>query len=115
VTARPPLADDIPRLALRARQLFIDWRAAFGDGSLDCATAATKMNELAQKHADVIAANRQVLEDGHEKRKALRTELEKYEEEMAPVAKAIVESPVMGKCSMDAEFANAVDRLQGDR
>jgi hypothetical protein len=115
VAPRPPLADDIPQLALRARQLFIDWQAAFGDGSLDCATAAGRMNALAEKHADVIAANQQVLEDGHEKRKALRAELEKYEAEMEPVAKAIVESPVMARCSSDPDFGKAVDRLQGDR
>jgi hypothetical protein len=111
---RPALADDLPRLALRARQLYIDWAAALVNGNSDCATATELMNALADKNADVTAATQQVRRDGHEKRKAFRAELEKYEAEMAPVAKVIAESPTMARCSSDPAFTKAVDRLQGD-
>jgi hypothetical protein len=114
VEARPALADDLPRLALRARQLYLDWHAAFADGNTDCPTATASMNALADKNADVIAANQQVMRDGHDKRKALRAEVEKYEAEMAPVAKAIIESPIMARCASDATFTKAVDRLAGE-
>ena len=114
VETRPALADDLPRLALRARQLYIDWHAAFADGNTDCTTATASMNALADKNADVIAANQQVMRDGHEKRKALRAEVEKFEAEMAPVAKAIIESPIMARCSSEPAFAKAVDRLAGE-
>ncbi len=114
VEARPALADDLPRLALRARQLYLDWHAAFADGNTDCPTATASMKALADKNADVIAANQQVMRDGHEKRKALRAEVGKYEAEMEPVAKAIVESPIMARCANDPAFAKAVDRLGGE-
>jgi hypothetical protein len=114
VEARPALADDLPRLALRARQLYLDWHTAFADGNTDCATATASMNALADKNADVIAANQQVMRDGHEKRKALRAEVEKYEAEMAPVAKAIIESPIMSRCASEPAFMKAVDRLAGE-
>jgi hypothetical protein len=114
VDARPALADDLPRLALRARQLYLDWQAAFADGNTDCTTATASMNALADKNADVIEANQQVMRDGHDKRKALRAEVEKYESEMAPVAKSIIESPIMSRCASDATFMKAVDRLAGE-
>jgi hypothetical protein len=114
VEARPPLADDLPRLALRARQLYLDWQVAFADANTDCPTATASMNALADKNADVIVANQQVMRDGHEKRKALRAEVEKYEAEMAPVAKAIIESPIMSRCASDPAFSKAVDRLAGE-
>lgn len=114
VEPRPALADDLPRLALRARQLYLDWHAAFADANTDCATATTSMNTLADKNADVIVANQQVMRDGHERRKALRAEVGKYETEMEPVAKAIIESPIMARCASDPAFAKAVDRLGGE-
>jgi hypothetical protein len=115
VAPRPALADDLPALALRARQMFLDWRAALSDASADCPTATAKMNALADTHAEVIEANQQVMRDGHEKRKALRAEIANYEEELAPVEKAIAESPIMERCSSDPTFMKAIDRLQGDR
>lgn len=114
VEERPALADDLPRLALRARQLYLDWQAAFADGNTDCATATASMNALADKNADVITANQQVMRDGHERRKALRAEVGKYEAEMEPVAKAIIESPIMARCASEPAFAKAVDRLGGE-
>lgn len=114
VDAPRSLADDLPRLALKARQLYIDWAAAFADPNLDCPTATARVNALADTYADVAAANKTVFAAGHERVKAFRAELEKYEAEMMPLAKAIVESPIMPRCASDASFARAVDRLQGD-
>ncbi len=114
VDAPLSLADDLPRLAQRAKQLYIEWAAAFADPNLDCATATARVNELANKNADVAAANKAVFRAGHERVKALRVELEKLEEEMAPVAKVIIESPIMKRCAPDPQFGRAIDRLQGD-
>ena len=108
------LADDLPALALRARQLYLDWAAAFADVNIDCATASSRVNALADKNADVAEANKAVFRAGHERVKAFRIELDKYEAEMMPAAKSIMESPIMARCSGDAAFARAIDRLQGD-
>lgn len=108
------LADDLPRLARRAKELFVEWAAAFKDPNLDCATATSRVNALADKYADVSAANRAVYRAGRERVRALRAELDKHEAEMAPAAKALIDSPIMSRCAPTAEFARAVDRLQGD-
>lgn len=109
-----PLAEDLPRLALRARQLYLDWAAAFADPSLDCATATARVGVLADTYADVADANKVVFRGGHERVRAFRAELEKYEAELAPSAKAIMESPIMARCATDPQFARSIDRLQGD-
>lgn len=114
VDAPVSLADDLPALALRARQLYLDWAAAFADVNIDCATASSRVNALADKNADVAEANKAVFRAGHERVKAFRAELDKYEADMMPAAKAIMESPIMSRCASDASFARAIDRLQGD-
>lgn len=114
VDAPPSLADDLPRLALKAKQLYIEWAAAFSDPNIDCATATSRINALADKYADVAEANKAVFAAGHERVKAFRAELDKHEAEMMPLAKSIMESPIMPRCASDANFARAVDRLQGD-
>jgi hypothetical protein len=114
VDAAPSLADDLPRLALKAKQLYTDWAAAFADPTIDCPTATGRINALADKYADVAAANKAVFAAGHERVKAFRAELEKHEAEMMPIAKSIMESPIMPRCASDASFARAIDRLQGD-
>lgn len=114
VDAAPSLADDLPRLARKAKQLYVDWAAAFADPNLDCPTATARVNALADTYADVAAANKAVFAAGHERVKAFRAELEKYEAEMMPSAKSIMESPIMPRCASDPNFASAIDRLQGD-
>lgn len=114
IDAPRSLAEDLPALALRARLLYLDWAAAFADATIDCATATSRVSALADKNADVAAANKAVFRAGHERVKAFRAELDKYEAEMMPAAKAIMESPIMARCSGDAAFARAIDRLQGD-
>lgn len=109
-----PLHEDLPRLAKRAVQLYRDWNLAFEEAGTDCALAAEKMNALADANADLIAANREIHRDGHERVKALRAELARYEAEIYAVAKAIVESPTMSACAHDPAFARALDRLGGD-
>lgn len=112
--APPPLADDLPRLASRARQLYLDWQTAFSDAELDCPTAATRLQALADKNADLIEANQQVLRGGHDKVRALRAELDKLEPELGTIARSVIESPIMARCARDAAFAQAVDRLAGE-
>lgn len=112
IDAPVPLSEDLPRLALRARQLYLDWRDAFSDPALDCATAATRMTELAERYADVLAANRDVLRAG--RASELRGELDRYDAEIGPAARAIIEAPVMARCVNDPEFARAADRLASE-
>lgn len=114
VAAPGTLADNLPELARRARQLYLDWAAAFSDANLDCAAATARVTALADKNADLAAANKAVFRAGHDRVKALRAELEKYEAEMGPLAKSIMESPIMSRCSTDPQFSHAIDRLQGD-
>jgi hypothetical protein len=109
-----PLAEDLPRLAGRARELYLAWHAAYTDATIDCATATTRTNEVADKFADVTEANRIVWRGGHERIKAFRAELDKYDAEIAPAAKSILESPIMGRCVDDPAFARAIDRLAGE-
>jgi len=94
--------------------MYSDWAAAVKDPQLDCPAATARINALADKYAEVIAANRAVLKAGRAKVRAFRAELEKYEAEMQPVAKSITESPVMSRCAPNPDFAKAIDRLQGD-
>lgn len=115
VDAPRPLADDLPQLAARARQLYLDWQHAFADDGLDCATATARTNELADRYADVTEANREVMRAGHERIQEFRAELDKYAEEIGPAAKAVMESPIMGRCAQDPAFARAMDRLVGER
>ena len=49
--------------------------AAFADASIDCATAAARVNALADTNADVAAANKAVFRAGHERVKAFRVEV----------------------------------------
>lgn len=114
VDSGPTLADDLPRLAARVRELFIDWRAAFSDPNTDCATATTRMNELAAKYADVREANKVVFTSGHARIKALKEEMARYDAEIEPLAKAIAESPIMSRCVQDPAFGRAFDQLGGE-
>jgi hypothetical protein len=112
--AARPLADDLPRLAARAHELFRDWHVAFADPDLPCATAAARMNELADRNADVIAANLEVVRAGPERIAALRAELAKLDAANEAFARAIVESPIMARCVTEPAFSRAVDRLAGE-
>jgi hypothetical protein len=109
-----PLAEDLPRLAARAHELFRDWRAAFADPELPCATAAARVNELADRNADLIAANAEVARGGAERMAALRAELVKFDPANEATARAIVESPIMARCAAEPAFTRAIERLAGE-
>lgn len=108
------LADDLPRLAERAVQLYADWKTALDEAGTDCAAAATKLNALADANADVIAANRQLYRASRTRIEQFRAELAKHQAELDASAQAIVDAPAMRTCSSDAAFARAVDRLGGE-
>jgi hypothetical protein len=117
VDARPaPLAleDDLPRLADRAVTFYAQWQRAMVDAGQDCAIATKKIDEVADGNADFIAANAKIEKQGHDKIVALRQALEPHAAELDTSAKAIVQSPAMAACHDNAEFAHAIDRLQGD-
>ena len=106
-----PLDRDLPALARRATQLYVETARAFADAGDDCAAATARLSELQATHADVIAANAQVLHEG--RARELRVALEPHAAELDAAAKAIVESPTMSACAQDAAFADALDRLVG--
>lgn len=114
VDAPTPLADDLPRLAQRALEMFRAWQTALVEANEDCAVAATKINALADTYADVIAANRAVERAGHERRKALKAALEPYDADFAVAAEGIAHSKTMAACAGDPAFARAIDRMGGD-
>lgn len=107
-----PLAldDDLPRLAERSIELYRDWRTALADGD-DCAAAAAKVNAVADAYADVTAAQQRVIRAGRAKVKQLRDALGTKLDDDAQV---ILHSPALTRCSSDAGFAHAMDRLGGE-
>jgi len=114
VDAPRALEDDLPRLAARSVELYQDWRRALDEVGPDCAAATARINALAERYADVIAANARVLRAGRDKVKQLRAALEPHEAELDEAAKAIAQSPVMTSCSSDAGFQRAVERIGGE-
>ncbi|HSN30750.1 MAG TPA: hypothetical protein VLT45_30895 [Kofleriaceae bacterium] len=110
----PALEDDLPRLADRAVKFYADWQQVMAAVGSDCATATAKINALADANADFIAANAKVARQGHDKVVALRQALEPHATELDASAKAIVQAPAMAACHDNADFAHAIDRIQGD-
>lgn len=113
-SAPPALEDDLPRLAERAVTFYAQWQQAMAAAGQDCAVATKKIGEVADANADFIAANAKIEKQGHDKIVALRQALEPYAAELDASAKAIVQSPAMVACHDNADFAHAIDRLQGD-
>jgi hypothetical protein len=114
VIAPRPLDDDLPRLAARSVQMYQDLRGALTEAGGDCAAAATRINALADRNADVIAANGRVLRAGRDKVKQLRAALEPHQAELDDAAQAIAHAPAMASCSGDAAFSRAIDRIGGE-
>lgn len=106
-----PLDEDLPRLALRAVQLFEEVVGALTAAGRDCALAARKLRELKPKYSDVAAANAKVLHEG--RAKLLRIELEPYAARLDASAKAIATGVTMTECSEERDFQNAFDELVG--
>ncbi|NVB80077.1 MAG: hypothetical protein HOV81_16910 [Kofleriaceae bacterium] len=109
-----PLDEDLPRLADRAVQLYAEWARAFSEAGTDCTLATSRMNEIAERYADVIVANQRIMRAGHQKIVAMREAMKKHEAENDAAAKAIMEGPTMSKCASDPAFSKAVDRLAGE-
>ncbi|HUJ59709.1 MAG TPA: hypothetical protein VLX92_14490 [Kofleriaceae bacterium] len=108
------LEDDLPALAVRAVKLYQDWQAALAAAGDDCAAAAKALDALAERDADVIAANARVLHGPRERIQALRAELDKHGAELDVAAQSIAHAPAMTSCSGDAAFARATDRIGGE-
>ncbi len=109
----PALADDLPRLATRAVDLYHQLQHVI-ESSADCATATTALNRLADSFADVIAANAHIVHAGHDKVVQMRAALAPHEADLDAAAKAISVAPLLGNCAQDAGFAKAFDRLVGE-
>jgi hypothetical protein len=108
-----PLDQDLNRLAERSITLYDEVLAAFSAAGEDCAAASTKLDEIAKRHADVIAANAKVLHDGRQLQ--LKIALRRFEERFQKAAQAIVQSKTLAACFKDPNFARALDQLVGQR
>lgn len=106
-----PLDEDLPRLALRAVELYEEVARVFAAAGTDCTAAATKVRAMRSTYADVVAANAKVLHAGAAK--ALRAALEPHAARFDAAAKTIANSATMAECSDDREFTNAFDDLVG--
>lgn len=111
VDAPPPLAEDLPRLAARAVELYEAIARGFAAAGEDCARATATLRELAARYADVIAANQQVIRDGRGTQ--LKLALRPYDARFDAAARAVVQGPTMAACARDPGFATAFDALAG--
>jgi hypothetical protein len=108
-----PLDRDLNRLAERSVDLYDDMLAAFSAAGEDCAAAVTKLDAIAIKHAEVIAANAKVLQDGRQVQ--LKIALRRFDERFQKAAQAIVQSKTLAACWQNPTFARSLDQLVGPR
>lgn len=104
-----PLDQDLPKLVERSLAMYQDVARALAASHDDCAAATARLRELAGRYRDVAVANAKVLHDGRDKE--LRTALGPRGVEVDAAAAAVVESPLMSKCSRDRAFGKAFDEL----
>lgn len=108
-----PLDQDLPRLAERSLALYDDVIAAFTVAGEDCAAATSKLDAVAAKYADVLAANAKVLHDGRQAQ--LKIALRRFEERFQKAAQAVVQSKTIAACWETPAFARSLDQLVGPR
>lgn len=113
VPAALPLDQDLDRLATRSLELLESLGQAFVTAGEDCAAATGKLGALSTRHADVIAANAKVLQDGREMQ--LKLALRRYDDRFQAAAKSIMQSKTLAACAKDDGFARAFDQLAGAR
>lgn len=106
-----PLDEDLPRLALRAVELYEEIVRLFGAAASDCAAATEKLRTARPAYAEVAAANAKVLHEG--RAKALRAALEPHGARLDAAAKMIASGPTMAACAADRAFTDAFDALVG--
>ncbi|HEX7836173.1 MAG TPA: hypothetical protein VF469_01855 [Kofleriaceae bacterium] len=104
-----PLDQDLPRLVERSLAMYQDVAGAFAASHDDCAAATARLRELAGRYRDVALANAKVLHDGRDKE--LRAALGPRSVEFDAAGAAVVQSPIMSKCSRDRAFGKAFEEL----
>ncbi len=108
-----PLDQDLDRLAERSVALYVDIVRAFDAAGENCAAATAKLGEITRTHAEVIAANAKVLQEGREM--ALKIALRRFDDQFQKAAKAIIQSKTVATCYQDDGFTKALDELVGKR
>lgn len=103
-----PLDQDLARLVERSLAMYSDVAAALTDAT-DCAALSQQLRQLAATYRDVTIANAKVVRAGRTEQ--LRAALDQHGDAFDASARAIVQSPMMAKCSQDASFAKAFDEL----
>lgn len=104
-----PLDRDLPLLAQRSVKLYQDVVAAFAVAGEDCAIATARLGELATIHADVVAANARVAQEG--RTAELQVALRPHDDILSSAAKAIMHSPTLASCARDPAFGAAWESL----
>jgi len=104
-----PLDQDLPTLVERSLAMYQEVAKAFAASHGDCAAATARLRELTGRYRDVASANAKVLQDGRDKE--LRAALGPRGEQFDAAAAAVVQSPIMSKCSHDPAFGKAFDEL----
>lgn len=108
-----PLDQNLDRLAERSVTLYGEIATAFDAAGENCGVAATKLDQLTRAHAEVIAANLKVLDEGREMQ--LKIALRRFDEQFQKSAKAIIQSKTIAACFQDAAFVKALEGLVGPR
>lgn len=104
-----PLDQDLPKLVERSLAMYQDVDRVFAASHGDCAAATARLRELTGRYRDVAVANAKVLHEGRDRE--LRAALGPRSGELDAAATAVVQSPIMSKCSHDRAFGKAFDEL----
>jgi hypothetical protein len=108
-----PLDQDLDRLAERSILLYDEIVAAFAAAGEDCGAAASKLDAITTKHAEVIAANAKVLHDGRQMQ--LKIALRRFDDRFHKAAQAIMHGKTVAACAEHPAFAKSLERLLGPR
>jgi hypothetical protein len=104
-----PLDQDLNRLAERSAVLWDDILAVFSSNGEDCAAATSKLEAIATKHAEVIAANAKVFHEGRQAQ--LKIALRRFDERFNKAAQTVMQSKTIAACYENPAFRSALDQI----
>jgi hypothetical protein len=110
-SAASGLDQDLPRLAARGVKLYEEIAAAFVAAGENCATATAQLDALTRANADVVAANRRVLQE--DRAMQLKIALREHAAQFDQAAQSIMGSKTLPACSENEAFAKAFEQLVG--
>ncbi len=102
-----PLDRDLPRLVTRSLAMYQDVAAALAATPTDCAAATARLDQLAARYREVVAANARVIRDG--RAAELRAALAPRDAELGAAAAAVIHAPALAACASEPAFGRALD------